>query len=116
MQKGLEGNIWKYGLFLVLHKRVYAAILGAYYLTIPDVTVQTIGVIFLLGKLGGTLFEIPSGYLSDKLGHKNALVFTKVLATISTLLFLLATNVFMKLFFLSFGLKSPGVYLLKSWV
>ena len=68
------------------------AVLGAYYLTIPNVTAESIGVILLIGNLAGFLFEIPSGYLSDKMGHKKALVFSRVLMTISSLIFLLADS------------------------
>jgi len=70
MQKLLQGNIWKYTLLLIANKRIFVAILGAYYLTIPDVNAAGIGIILLAGSLAGFVFEIPSGYVSDKIGHK----------------------------------------------
>lgn len=88
----LESNIWKYTVLLVANKRIYAAILTAYYLTIPDVTAQTIGVILLIGNLAGFVFEIPSGYVSDKLGHKQAIVISRLLFVASTLFFLFADS------------------------
>jgi MFS family permease len=98
MQKGLESNIWKYGAYLVTNKKVYVAILGAYYLTVPDVTAQSIGVILLCSMLAGFLFEIPSGYISDKLGHKKAMVLAKVLGLISTTFYLFSDNIWFLIF------------------
>jgi MFS family permease len=92
-QEKLEANIWKYGLYLVTNKRIFAAILGAFYLTIPGVTPTILGVIMLAGSLSSFAFEIPSGYLSDKMGHKNAIIFSRLLVLTSTLLFLFADSI-----------------------
>ncbi|MFZ1720138.1 MAG: MFS transporter [Candidatus Moraniibacteriota bacterium] len=92
MGQNLQGNIWKYTLILIANKRIFVAILGVYYLTIPDVTAQTIGILLLIGQIAGFLFEIPSGYVSDKIGHKKALVVSRVSMLGSTALFLLASN------------------------
>lgn len=92
MQKELEGNIWKYAVMLISNKRIFIAILGAYYLTVPGVTPFTIGVILLVSNLAGFLLEIPSGYMSDKMGHKSALVMAKVLMVVSTVLYIVAED------------------------
>lgn len=89
---GLESNIWKFTLILIANKRAFAAILGVYYLTVPDVTIQSVGLIILAGQIAGFIFEIPSGYLSDKFGHKKAIVFSRILMVLSTLFFLLADS------------------------
>lgn len=94
MEQNLQGNIWKYALILIANKRIFIAILGVYYLTIPDVTAQTIGMLFLASNIAGFLFEIPSGYLSDKIGHKQALVVARISMLVSTMFFLLAENAF----------------------
>ncbi len=88
----IEANIWKYALLLISNKRIFVAILGAYYLTIPDVNAQSIGIILLAGNLAGFILEIPSGYAADKLGHKQALIISHFLTFVSTALFLFATN------------------------
>ncbi len=93
MKKKLQSNIWKYTLLLIANKRIFVAILGAYYLTIPGVAPQGIGIILLAGSLAGFLFEIPSGYVSDKIGHKTALVLSRLLMFTSTLFFLFANNI-----------------------
>mgnify|MGYP003393639584 CR=1 FL=1 len=91
--KRLEANIWKYALLLIANKRVFVAIFGAYYLTVPGVTPQVIGIIMLAGSLAGFIFEIPSGYMSDKVGHKRAIVISRILMIISTLFFLFANSI-----------------------
>lgn len=93
MKKNLQKNIWKYALLLIANKRIFIAVLGAYYLTIPDVTPKIIGTILLAGSLSGFLFEIPSGYISDKIGHKLTLVISRALMLISTTFFLVADNI-----------------------
>lgn len=93
MEKNLQNNIWKYALLLIANKRIFVAVLGAYYLTIPDVTPKIIGTILLAGSLSGFLFEIPSGYMSDKIGHKLTLVISRVLMLMSTIFFLVANNI-----------------------
>lgn len=93
MEKNLQNNIWKYALLLIANKRIFVAVLGAYYLTIPDVTPKIIGTILLAGSLSGFLFEIPSGYMSDKIGHKLTLVISRVLMLVSTIFFLVANNI-----------------------
>ncbi len=92
MKRALESNIWKYTLILIANKRLFAAILSVYYLTIPDVTAQWIGMFVLIGAIIGVLFEVPSGYFSDKIGHKSALVISRVATLLSTLFFLLADS------------------------
>ena len=94
VQKKLQSNIWKYTLFIITNKRIFSAFLGAYYLTIPNVAPQGIGIILLLGSLSGFIFEIPSGYVSDKIGHKRALILAKTLLALSSLFLLIANNIF----------------------
>lgn len=93
MKKSLQNNIWKYAVLLITNKRIFIAILGAYYLTIPDVTPKILGIILLAGSFSGFLFEIPSGYVSDKIGHKNGLIISRVLMLLSTGFFLFADNI-----------------------
>lgn len=93
MRRNLQSNIWKHAIFLITNKRSFTAILGAYYLTIPNVTPQGIGIILLAGSFSGFLFEIPSGYISDKIGHKQALVLGKSLLALSSLFLLVANSI-----------------------
>lgn len=43
MNSKLHSNLWKYALILISKKRIFVAILGAYYLTVPDVQAADIG-------------------------------------------------------------------------
>lgn len=93
MQAALESNIWKYTVLLVTNKRVFVAILGVYYLTIPGVTPFWIGIFLLAGNGASFVFDIPSSYIADKIGHKQAIVLSRVVIFFSTFFFLFATNV-----------------------
>lgn len=88
----IESNIWKYTVHLITNKRVFAAILSLYYLTIPNVEVQNIGWIMFCGSVASFLFELPTGYLSDKIGHKNTLIIGRLLLILSSLFFLFANG------------------------
>src|SRR3989339_2032359 len=91
--KGVEGNLLKFTIALITNKRLFVVILGAYYLTIPNVTPWWVGTILLVSTLSGFLFEIPSGYIADKIGHKKALVVSSVSSVLSTSFFLFADSV-----------------------
>ena len=91
--KALESNIWKYAVFLVSKKRIFVAILGAYYLTIPGVTPFWIGLFLLASNGASFMFDIPSSYIADRIGHKEALILSSGFVFLSTIFFLLATNV-----------------------
>ena len=93
MERKLQNNIWKYALMSIANKRVFVAILGAYYLTIPDVTPQIIGLILLAGNAAGFFLEIPSGFVADKMGHARTLVVARVLMLCSTAFFLFANSI-----------------------
>lgn len=91
----IESNIWKYAIFLITNKRATTAILSVFYLSMPDVQAQHVGWIMLFGSLSSFLFEIPSGYLSDKIGHKNMMVTSKVLLVISSVSFIFADSIWL---------------------
>lgn len=93
MSAALESNIWKYAVLLVSKKRIFVAILGVYYLTIPGVTPFWIGIFLLASNGASFIFDIPSSYVADKIGHKEALVLSSFLVFFSTGFFLFATSV-----------------------
>lgn len=93
MQAALESNIWKYTVLLVTNKRVFVAILSVYYLTIPGVNTWWIGILLLVGNVASIIFDVPSSFIADKVGHKEALVLSRVSMILSSLVFMFATNV-----------------------
>ena len=81
--------------------------LTIFLLTIPNATAQTIGVISAIGQVCGFLFEIPSGYLSDKIGHKNAIVLAKTSFALSVACYIFANSIIYFIFgaiFLALGI------------
>ncbi|MDA1169018.1 MAG: MFS transporter [bacterium] len=78
MSKSLQGNIWKLFVAEVTQREYYFPILTIYFLTIPDASVQQIGLWMGVGYLAEFLFEIPSGYISDRIGHKKTLLLSKL--------------------------------------
>lgn len=93
--KRLESNIWKYTIQLATNKRIFISFLSVYYLTIPNVTIQSVGLIAGIGTFFGFLFELPSGYIADKIGHKQALVLSNFLLVLSSLSFYLSNSFYM---------------------
>lgn len=93
MQKELKSNIWKYFLFILTNRRSYIPILSIYFLTLPNTTAQQIGLFVGIGWFVGFLLEIPSGYFSDKFGHKKTLILAKFFMLASTLFFIFGNSV-----------------------
>lgn len=92
--KWLESNIWKIWIYIFTNRRAYMPLLGIYFLTFPDNTVKQIGIYTMLGSLFSFLFEIPSGYFSDRFGHKKTLILSKVFMILASISFLFGNNVF----------------------
>ncbi|WP_457619100.1 MFS transporter [Lutibacter sp.] len=92
MHKKLESNIWKYFLILLTNRRNYIPILALYFLSLPNTTAQQIGLYTSIGWITGFLFEIPSGYISDKIGHKTALIIAKLSMLASSLFFVFGNS------------------------
>ena len=104
--KGLAGNVWKYGLLSITNKRTYLTFFSIYLLTMPNTTAQTVGLVGFVSQIFGFLLEVPSGYISDKIGHKNALIISKIAFLISTIVLIFAQNNIY--FFISSILMSIG--------
>ena len=91
-QKRLKSNIQKYFLIILTNRRNYIPILALYFLSLPNTTVQQIGLYIGIGWIVGFLFEIPSGYVSDKIGHKTALIIAKFSMLASSLFFVFGNS------------------------
>jgi len=91
--KLLEKNIRNYAIILITNKRTYMTFLTIVLLTMPNTTAKTIGLFMLIGSIVGFIFEIPSGYISDRLGHRNTIILSRFMFCVSTLCYLLANNV-----------------------
>ncbi len=79
---------------LMVNKRPYMTFLTIFLLTMPSATAKTIGLLTLVGQIVGFLFEVPSGYISDKIGHRNALIISSVAMVLSTACYVFADNIY----------------------
>ncbi|NIA18417.1 MAG: MFS transporter [Actinobacteria bacterium] len=94
IENKLAGNIWKYFVFSLTHRRHFIPILSIYFLTLPDTNAQQIGAYTAIGFLASFLLEIPSGYFADKFGHKKTLILSKALMIFSMLFFIFGGSFF----------------------
>lgn len=92
-QTKLNANIWKFAVHAITNKRAYMPFLTIFLLTMPNATAKTIGLLTLIGQITGFVFEIPSGYISDKIGHKKALILARVAMALSTLCYIFADKI-----------------------
>lgn len=88
----LEGNISKIFLFNLSQRRHFITLLSLYFLILDNTTAQQIGLYTAIANLLSFFLEVPSGYLSDRLGHKNTLIFAKILMVFSMLFFIFGTG------------------------
>ncbi len=103
----IQSNIWKFAVYSITNKRTYMTFLTIYLLTMPNATAKTIGILTAVGQIIGFILEIPSGYISDRIGYKNALLFARFSFILSTLCYVLANSVpwfFAGAIFLAVGL------------
>lgn len=91
-EKRLKSNFWKFAVFFITQRRMFWPLLTVYFLTFPDNSLRQIGIFLAIGQIGGFLFEIPSGYISDKIGHKKALIISKISLLVSSILFSIGGN------------------------
>lgn len=64
-------------------------IISLYLLSFDDIEFKMVGVILAIVQLSQFVLEIPSGFISDRIGHKNTLVIARVLFLLSSICFLI---------------------------
>lgn len=87
-----KSNFLKLLLLKVSFSQYNTVVLPLYFLTISGATVSQIGIYVSIGFLVEALLQIPSGFLSDKFGHKRFLILSKVFNILATLSFIFATS------------------------
>lgn len=87
---GIESNIWKYALIQFTNRRNFIPILSVYFLTLSDTSAHQIGIYMWLGYVAAMIMQIPSWYIADHYGQKFALIISKMLLVLSTILYLVA--------------------------
>jgi len=88
----IEGNIWKLFVAEVTQREYYFPVLAIYFLTLPDANAQQIGMWAGIGFFSEFIFEIPSGYISDRIGHKPMLILAKLSMIAAVLSFIVGSS------------------------
>lgn len=97
-KKGLERNLWLFAFLRVFHKRTYLAVIVVYATSYAGLTVEQFGIVAAITAIVTLILEVPSGYLSDKMGHKSALIFGAVFIAVAPLFFVFSPNFYGVLF------------------
>lgn len=88
---GLRANVWKYYALNAVKRPLFTPILLLFLIGRGLDTFQ-VGILLSLGTIAGMVFEIPSGVLSDRLGHKAAIVLSFFLRSVSMILYIFGTS------------------------
>ncbi len=91
-KKELSGNIWKIFVYSLTQRRHFIPLLSIFFLTLPNTHANQIGIYTAVGFLFSFLFEIPSSYFADKIGHKKVLVLSKIFMVLSMASFIFANS------------------------
>jgi MFS family permease len=73
-RRGLEKNIVLYYFFRIFNKRAYLPLIAIYAVSIAGLDLARFGLIASITAAVSLILEIPSGYLSDRMGHKRSLI------------------------------------------
>jgi len=92
MWNSLEGNIAKYNMLRIFNKRVFLPLIAVYLVGVGQITVAQLAIISSVTALVQIILEIPTGYLADKWGHKNSIVFGNFILTLSVLPYIFYPN------------------------
>ncbi len=103
----LESNLWKYFLVQFTNRQHFIPILSVYYLTLPDAHANEIGLYTGIGYIAAMFMQMPSGYIADHYGQKNALIIAKILLILSLIFYLIADN---------FWIFSLGAICMSLWL
>lgn len=90
----LQRNVTLYTVRGLFERRAYLPIITIYATTVAGVSLAQIGLISAITAFMSLVTEVPSGYISDKMGHKKALLLGSFLQAISVLAYIIWQNFF----------------------
>ncbi len=93
-KKKLERNLLINVIIRIFTKRIYLAVIAIYAVADAGLSLEEIGIIAGITAGAVLIMEIPSGYISDKFGHKKTLIFGSFLVFLSPLCYLLSPDFF----------------------
>lgn len=90
LRSRLETNIGKYQIQKIFTKRLFLPLIAIFLVEEGSVTLEQIALIASITAVASLLLELPSGYFSDRFGHKQSLVLGTFLAAFSTLAYVIS--------------------------
>ena len=81
----LQSNIIKYNYYKIFTKRVFLPLIAIFLIDQGGVTLNQLALIASITAMVQFVMEIPSGYIADKFGHKQSLVFGAFISAVSVL-------------------------------
>lgn len=84
-RKQLERNIFLYTLIRIFFKRSYLPLIAVFALTYAKINITQLGLVAGISAAMSLIIEIPSGYISDRIGHKSALIIGSFFVAIAPL-------------------------------
>lgn len=91
-KKGLERNITIQAIFRTFNKRAYLPLIAIFAVSVADLSLAQFGLVASLSALVSLVMEIPSGYISDRMGHKRALILAHFLMMLAPLGYVFSPN------------------------
>ena len=86
----LEANIRKYQIQKIFTKRLFLPLIAVFLVEEGRVSLEEIALIASITAAVQLVLELPSGYFSDRFGHKQSLVLGTLLAAFSTLAYVIS--------------------------
>lgn len=89
---GLKRNIVKYSWYKIFTKRLYLPLIAIQLVNVGKVSLEEIALIASITSIVSFILQMPGGYLADKWGNKNAVVFGAAIAMFSPLFYIFMPN------------------------
>lgn len=95
MDDVFKSNIWKYYLFYFLSEFTLFLPFIVYYFQELGFSLSKIAILFSITAITVFIFEIPSGYIADKIGRKKSLIISTILQLIGVIILFSSQNYLM---------------------
>lgn len=89
---GLKRNIVKYSWYKIFTKRLYLPLIAIQLVNVGKVSLEEIALIAAITSIVQFVLQMPGGYLADKWGTKNAVVFGAAISMLSPLFYIFMPN------------------------
>lgn len=91
-EHGLKRNIGIYSWYKIFTKRLYLPLIAIQLVNVGKVSLEEIALIASITSVVSFILQMPGGYLADKWGNKNAVVFGSAIAMLSPLFYIFMPN------------------------